>query len=379
MNRNPGSTILFFLLCTLWLNAMDFTYTFKVNNSQPYIREPLLLTLDINQTNKEKVLLFKFDLQKSPDYEFHRLFAKETDTYHAARVHYEYLVYPLKSGKISLKFDLIQKATTDENLAYSFSGDRDNVKGLTTVDTHVPLTPLELWVKPLPAGTELVGKFTLAHTFKKTRAEAHEPIPFRVTIKGAGYPPLLDTLLPKRKEYTLFEEKPIVKSVNTPKGAKSTVIYAMALSHGSSFDLDPIKIKAFDPESKRVYTLKVPKQHFEISPADTKTLVDTNDNPPPLHIDFSWVTSLLGYLVVFFAGYFTALIWKWKRRVTSKNRDPLRAKVEACKNEKALLQLLMATDSKRFEKAIGKLEKGLYGNEKINFKAIKQEVLETMK
>ena len=376
MNRNPGSVILFFLLCILWLHAADFTYSFRVSNTHPYVKEPLLLTLDINQTDKEKVLLFKFDLQKSPDYEFHRLFAKETDTYHAAKVHYEYLLYPLKSGELSLKFDLLQKATTDDNLAYSFSGDRDNVKGLTTVDTKVPLAPLPLHVKALPEGTELVGDFTLEHRFKKSRAEAYEPIPFQVSIRGVGYPPLLPSLLPKKREYTLFEEKPVVKSVNTPKGAKSTVVYAMALSHGSSFDLDTVEIRVFDPVRERVYTLEIPGQHFEITPTETKTLVDKTDNPQPMHTDFSWFTSLLGYLAVFSAGYFTALAWKWKRKVTAPKRDPLIEKVEACKEEKVLLQLLMATDSKRFEKAIGRLEKRIYGNAKSNFKQIKQEVLE---
>jgi hypothetical protein len=375
MNRNPGKVLLL-LFCTFWLHAADFSYQFKVSNRQPYVKEPILLTLDINQTNKEKVLLFKFDLQKSPDYEFRRLFAKETDSYHAAKVHYEYLVYPLKPGKIELKSDLIQKATTDENLAYSFSGDRDNVKGLTTVDTKVSLAPLALQVKVLPAETQLVGNFTLEHTLKKRKAEAYEPLPFTVTIEGVGYPPLLETLVPKKKDYALFEEKPVVKSVNTPEGAKSTVIYIMALSHGSSFDLDPVKIKAFDPAGERSYMLGIPEQHFEITPADTKKLLDTTDNPKPLQTDLSWLTSLLGCLVVFFAGYLTALTWKWKGKVTARDRDPLWEKVKACKEEKTLLQLLMAADSKRFEKAIAGLEKGIYGHAKSNFKQIKQEVLE---
>jgi hypothetical protein len=150
----------------------------------------------------------------------------------------------------------------------------------------------------------------------------------------------------------------------------------MALSHGSSFDLDPVKIKAFDPADERSYMLGIPEQHFEITPADTKKLLDTTDNPKPLQTDLSWLTSLLGCLVVFFAGYLTALTWKWKGKVTTRNRDPLWEKVKACKEEKTLLQLLMAADSKRFEKAIAGLEKGIYGHTKSNFKQIKQEVLE---
>jgi len=128
--------------------------------------------------------------------------------------------------------------------------------------------------------------------------------------------------------------------------------------------------------SKKAYDLTIPAQHFEISPADRGKLLDRTDNPKPLHSDFSWVGSLLGYLAAFFAGYMTAISLKWKRKVTAGKADPLREKVEACKDEKALMQLLMAADSKRFEKAIEALEKSLYGKGKTNFKQIKQEVLE---
>ncbi len=44
--------------------------------------------------------------------------------------------------------------------------------------------------------------------------------------------------------------------------------------------------------------------------------------------------------------------------------------------EKALLQLFMATGSKQFALSIEKLEQGLYGNGKVNFNNVKQEVLE---
>lgn len=379
MKNSLGKVIIIFL-CSLWLSANDFTHTFHLDKQNPYVKEAVILTLNLNQTNKDKVLFFQFTLKKSPDYAFHRLNVKEIDEYHAAQVHYAYLIYPLRAGEIALQFELMQKATTDANLAYSFSGDRDNVKGLTTIDTPITLPPLVLNVQSLPQGTSLVGDFSLDYSFKKNKAKAYEPLPFQVTIKGSGYPPLLENLLPVDSNFTLFKENPIMKRVNSLQGTFSTVTYPMALSHSERFDLEPILIKAFDPKSKKSYELTVPKQHFDISKVAVKSLVDKIDSPKPLQSDWSWfttiATSLLGYLVVFGAGYLTAITLKWKKQTSLKTSHPLKEKIEACKDEKALLQLLMATNSKTFASSIGKLEASLYSNTKISFKKVKQEVLE---
>ncbi len=377
MKNSLGKAVLV-LLCTLWLHAEDFKHHFTLSQSTAYIKEAVIMTLDLNQTNRDKVLFFQFTLKKSPDYEFHRLNVKETGENIAAKVHYEYLIYPLRSGNIVLHFNLIQKATTEENLAYSFSGDRDNVKGLTTVDTKIDLPPLTLKAKALPKGTSLVGDFSLTHSLKTNKAKAYEPLPFQVTIKGSGYPSLLKDLVPENNHFTLFKEKPIVNAVNSSHGTTSTVIYPMALSHSKSFDLGSIVLKAFNPKTKKSYELTIPKQYFDISKVDVKSLIDKIDSPKPLQSAWSWfatiLTSLLSYLVVFAAGYLTAISLKWKKKSTAQTSDPLKEKIEACKDEKALLQLLMATDSKQFALSIEKLEASLYGEGQTSFKKIKEEM-----
>ncbi|WP_309497212.1 hypothetical protein [Sulfurovum sp.] len=372
MKNNLGKTILFLLLFVL-LQAEDFSYDFKVDNTQPYVKEPVLLTLDIQQTNKELVLLFTFDLKKSVNYQFQRLNIQETDSYHNAQIHYEYLIYPLKEGEIKLEFELLKKATTDESVAYSFSGDRDNIKGLVTTDTIVSLPPLTLKVKSLPEGTLFVGDFTLTHQLKSHTAEAHEPLPFQVYIEGQGYPPLLDSILPKEGVFTRFTEPPLVKSIATSKGTQNSVSYPMALSHSQSFTLPSIKLKTFDPKTERSYFLSVPSQYFDIQEVAKDTLLDKEDTPKPFSMDWSWLTKLFAYLVVFGAGYLTAVSWKWQKKKVQTALHPLHEKISKCKNEKALLQVLMATDDKRFASCIEKLESSLYGDGKINLNKVKQE------
>lgn len=125
-----GKMIPLSLLCIAFtfLNARDFDYTVRVDKTNPYVKEAVILTVDVNQTNHDMVLLFDFDLVKSKSYSFQRIDIKEIDVYHAVQIQYTYLLYPLQSGIVDIAFNLTQKATTDESVAYSFSGDRDNVK-----------------------------------------------------------------------------------------------------------------------------------------------------------------------------------------------------------------------------------------------------------
>ncbi|GIT98851.1 hypothetical protein [Sulfurovum sp. TSL1] len=379
MKHNPGKSALhlcFLLLSFLTLQAEDFTYTLNVDQPAPYVKEPVILTLDLNQTNHDVVMLFNFDIRQSEDYTFQRLDIKETESYHDLKIHYVYLIYPLKSGDINITFDLTKKVTTDESLAYSFSGDRDNVKTLVTKNTPIDLPPLQLRVKPLPEGTLLVGDFALNYGIKKHQAKAYEPLPFQVTIKGKGYPPLLERVLPKEGNFTRFTEKPIVKSVATTGGTQSTVTYPMALSHSQSFTLPPIRLIAFDPQSEKSYTLDIPSQQFNIEQVESRHLVDTVDSPDIAKEDWSWLRTLSGYIVAFFAGYMTALSWRWTKKKREKEAHPLVQKIRNCKDEKALLQVLIAADNSEFTSSIEKLEDSLYGNGKISLNQVKQDVLE---
>lgn len=372
MKNNLGKTILF-LLAFVLLQAEDFSYNFKVDKTHPYVKEAVILSLDIQQSNKDIVLLFTFDLKKSDKYQFQRLNIEETDSYHNAQIHYEYLIYPLKEGEIDLEFELLKKVTTDDSIAYSFSGDRDNIKGLVTTDTKVSLPPLRLKVKSLPEGTLFVGDFTLTHQFKTHKAKPHEPFPFQVHIEGQGYPPLLESILPKEGTFTRFTERPLVKSIATSKGTQNSVSYPMALSHAKSFTLPTITIKAFNPKTETSYFLSVPSQHFDIEEIPKDTLIDSHDTPKPFSMDWSWLINLLSYLIVFGAGYLSALAWKWQKKKVQRSLHPLHEKITNCKDERMLLQVLMATDDKRFTPSIQKLEASLYGDGKINLNKVKQE------
>jgi len=357
------------------LQAEDFTSKFSLSTTTPYLKEAVILKLDLIQTDHSKVILFKFSPKESKAYTFHRLNMKEEDAYHAAKVHYTYLIYPKRPGKVTVTFDLIEMVTTDEKVAYSFSGDRDNVRGLNKTDIPITLPPLELQVKAPPKGTQIVGDFKMQYTIKKEHADAYEPIPFKITIKGNGYPPILKEIIPKSQAFTLFEETPAVNSFRSLKGTQNSVIYSFAFSAKESFDTPRVTIKAFNPKSQKPYLLTIPPKHITITQPDRAALVDSIDSPKPMRSDWAWLGHLFGYLLVFIAGFVTAKTLKWSRRTRSiPSSDPFLETVKDTDDPKILMALLIAKDARRYGGIIEKLEKHLYDAKSISLKQIKKEI-----
>ncbi len=378
MKNRLGRVGVFWVLVTaiVALYADGFDYKFTMDKNDTYVKEPIIMKLDIEQTDHSKVMLFKFDIKASSEYEAYRLDMKESDAYHSAKIEYTYLIYPLKSADIDIKFDLLQMVTTDAKVAYSFSGDRDNTRGLTKTDIPISLPPLKIYAKPLPKDTAIVGDFKLTYKVKTKKAKAHEPLPITITIKGHGYPPLLNEILPKSDDYTIFTGQNQIKNVRNKNGTYSSITYPLALSATKSFDLKPMKIKAFDPKSNKTYYITTPKESFKIESVSMDKLVDKIDSPKNLHYDWSWVTTLIGYLVVFVAGFLSAKSIKW----IPKNRyipqiDNFTEEIESIDSPKELLTLLISTDSTKYSDTIEKLENTIYGKKKTSLSSIKREVI----
>ena len=377
MKHNLGKSVKFYciFLFTL-LFAEDFSYTFQVDKTNPYLKEPVLLTLDLNQTNHDIVVLFQFDLHKNKAYDFQRLNAKITDNHHNTQAHYTYLIHPLKTGDINITFNLVKRATSDAAVSYSFSGDRDDFKKLETIDTPITLPSLSLFVKPLPKDVQLIGEFKLSYRIKTHKAKTYEAIPIQIILQGYGYPPSIKHIIPKTSDFTLFEQTPKIKKISTKSGLKYIATYSLAVSAEKSFDLQELNLHALNPNTHQPYTLKIPKQHFEIEAINKHTLLDKIDSPKPFKVDWSWVISSLNYLLVFLSGYLTALMIKKKKQQKKKQQNVIYEKIVTCKDKRDLLKLLLVTDKVKFTDEIEILENALYRNSSVNLKQLKQNILE---
>jgi hypothetical protein len=367
------------LFCFVLLNAEDFTYNLNVNKTTPYVKEAVILTLDVNQTNHDVVLLFDFDLVKKESYSYQRVDIKEINSAHNLQIRYTYLIYPLQEGDIEIDFKLKKRVTTDDSIAYSFSGDRDNVKGLVTKDFMIDLLPVKLHVKPLQKGVLLVGDFTLDYSIKKSQVKPYEALPFHFTIKGKGYPPLIKKILPEDINFTIFKEKPSIDTISNKDGTYSTVKYTMSLSHNKDFTLPALSFKAFNPLTKKSYTLHIPSHNFKVIETNKTELLDKVDNPPLLKEDWGWLKTLLTYFMIFISGYLTAKAVQWQKKSAKKESiNPLKEKVRLATSKKELLRILMAHNNQELSAYIKVLEDSMYADGKMGLKEVKKEVLDLL-
>ena len=374
----------------VWLFAMtgalmaeDFTYRITPSKTDPYLKEPILLRVDLNQTNPDVVLLFQFKVNPDKHYIVRPLLAQHNDTLHHTKLSNLYELYPLQTGDINVTFSLVKRVTDDAKVRYFSSGDRDDFKKLETEDFPITLPPLRLHVRPLPKGTVLVGEYRLDYKTKTHHAKAYTPIPITVTITGRGYPPEITDLFPKGADYTLFTEKPKIETISTPQGSLIKARYIYAISAQKSFTLPAVELHAFNPFEGHAYTLKIPEQHFEIEPVETKQLVDRTDSPKPFSFEMEWLWTFLGYLAAFIAGYGSALLWK-RRSGTSPHygkdeTTSLHAKIEDAKDAKSLLQILLASNDPHFREAITALEAHLYKSEALDLRKCKQRLYKQTK
>lgn len=383
MKQNRGSILIVWFLLLGALMAEDFTYRITPGKTDPYLKEPVLLRVDLNQTNPAVVLLFQFQVNPSSDYRVRPLYAQHNDALHHTRLSNLYEIYPLHTGDINVTFSLTKRVTNDAKVRYFSSGDRDDFKKLETEDFPIAIPPLRLHVRPLPKGTQLVGDFRLRYEIKTHHTQAYTPIPVTITLSGRGYPPTLTHLLPKRNDYTLFAEKPLIERFSTPQGSQIKAHYIYALTAKESFDLPAVEIRAFNPFTAHSYTLKIPKQHFEIASVEREDLVDSADAPKPLGFERRWLWQLLGYLIAFAAGVLSAILWQ---RVGSQRPyrakiepNPLLPRVEDAKDAKTLLKLLIAANDPKYTETINRLEAHLYRGEALTLKSLKAQLIKQLK
>lgn len=352
---------------TIFLNGEDIEYSFHLNKKSPYRYEPITLDVNLTQLDHSRVMFFKFTPKKSSDYQYHQIDLKENDEYHNLKQRYRYIIYPLKSGKVNINFDMIKTVTTDESVAYAISGDRDNIKALVKTDIKIDLKPILLSVKPIPTNSFLVGDFRLKYNIDKNTTKAYEPIYLHIELIGEGYLKPFNIIAKNRKEYLLFTQKPKIK--------KGSIIWDYAISSKKNFTTPKVNLKAFNPKSEKSYYLTIPPIHIKVKPLDKKTILDKEDNPKSAkEIDLSKIGWLLSYIAIFIAGFLTPRDILKRRFI--KREKTIRDEIRDIKSKKELLKYLLSKDRDRYKDIISTLEGVIYRDKSITLKEIKEMIID---
>ncbi len=343
MRKSLGSTILF----AVALFGADLNYNIDVSNKNPYKKEPITVDVDINQTDTSKVMLYRFDFEKSSRYEVHRIDVKENDPFgHHHSLHIRYLVFALSDGKVYLRPKLVKRVTNDESVKYNASGDRDDYKSLKTTYRIIKVAPVELNVKSTPKQTSVVGDFEIVAKIDKKEANSFEPIYLHIRIDGVGYLPKLKLYTQLPKEVKLFEDTPDIKVRYDEYGAHSHIEYFYSFSSKSSFVLPKQRIFIFDPKRKEFKKREISEYKIQINETDADLLVDEVDSPKRSEATLDALLEKVWVLFVFLSGWVSAWIYLRIRQMHSRKsaqiRDSFIQKIEDAKSLDELYRISLA-------------------------------------
>ncbi len=357
--------------------ADDYTWQMKVSKTEAYVKEPIVLTFSVEQTDRSKVMFFDFNPLEEGKWKAIRLDKKIDDAYHHRKAVFTYLLFPLKSGALTLRFDLLVKRTNDEAIAQSTTGGRYNVRDVKTWDRHDVIPSRTFHIDPLPGRVDLVGDFTMQERLDRHETEAFHPVYLTIKLQGVGSPPPKDPLPIHIDGVEIFADKPQVSLRYDKEGAHYRGVWTYALVADHDFVIPPLTLKAFSPKSRKSYTLHSDARKIHVIHPARKELVDTETKPESAWESIEALKRWGIDLLIFLSGYLTAWLGGRIRRLWRgrKAESAFVKAVKEAKDTKTLLNLLVRTDPKRYGPWIEELEAGIYHGKRIDLKRIKKEVI----
>lgn len=227
---------------------------------------------------------------------------------------------------------------------------------------------LNLNVKPLPSGVNLVGKFTIKASVEKTDVNANEAVSVTIEVLGDGNLEDIKSFKPYIDGVSVFDEKIVVQ------GNKLTQKIAFVADEDfviPSFSLEYFDLKT--KEVKRIQTKEIAikvkgtkvKEKLVIQKSqprepETKEIIISSDG-------FSLVYLILVAFGSFILGIVVMALKPWsifKHEKKFSSKDP----------KQLLIKLLPYKEDKEVQKIVVALEQHLYENKSLNIdkKTIKE-------
>ena len=309
MKKSLGS-LLVLLFFTLKLQASPLaSYSLKTAKSEVYQKEAVEITFEAHQKDHSHVMFFFLHPKKSKDYRIEFL-TKEVDdhSYHNSSALFKFVLFPLKSGSVTVDFDFVVKTATDKAVAKAYVEDHDDSVGIDLKTTQIPIKPLKLQVKALEKPVDLVGDFTLQSHIDKTEIDQYGSVNVHYVLRGTGYSEVTK-ILPKLNGVNTFFDVETLADRLTDKGYLIEQEFIYALTAKKSFTIPAVAIKAFSPTRKEYYTLAAPAYKVSVKTIDPTTLLDKEESPneKPL-VSYKTLKEWFIYLVIFAFGYLSATL-----------------------------------------------------------------------
>lgn len=317
-----------------------FILTMQAEKSDVYVGEPLKVTIKLKQRKNAQAVDSKF---APPELKNFWIKAQqqskryEEGEYHVTEI--TYIMAAQKSGQQHIGRAQLQIAQrTRSRDAWGQWFPQLQWRSFFTNE-------LDINVKALPQGINLVGDFKISATLDKTQAAANDAVNLTLRIVGAGNIEDIGSLKPFIDGVNIFEEDATIQSSLKDARYQGLWQQKMAFVSQDDYTIPSIEVKYFDPQSQSVKSMKTEALHVKIkgnAPKKEETLnIERSLDEKEVAIEtrvvtqesYLWVMTLVGGFILGIAS----MLIPWKR--LKKEDDTLNTL--NMRDEKSILNFLL--------------------------------------
>ncbi len=378
MKRILGSLL---LLLTSLLGASQYVeYDIKANKHTVIANEAVYVVFQTRQKLHNEVMFFDLESIVSDAYDVVLIQKKRFEyNYHDAKKKFEYLVFPKKTGKVTVKFHFSIRRATDDAVAQTYVGSRDNVKYIPTTKVDIGDVVVTLDVKEVERKVDAVGNFAITMEIDKKSASSFDVVNVIYRIRGEGYLHERYEPLGELEGVSVFRGRKEFQKRPTERGYVYDREYTYALIASKSFLLPRASLVVCNTQTRLIETKFTPKQEITITQPDIASLVDKEELPKkqPNYFYLYFVNSLY-YFVAFLVGFFIREVYeRFLKKEDQGSKTRCCSEIKSTNSPQELLRLTMGLRLKYdLDTEIEKLEALVYDHDKtVSFERLKKEII----
>ncbi|MCF6339422.1 MAG: BatD family protein [Sulfurimonas sp.] len=225
---------------------------------------------------------------------------------------------------------------------------------------------LNINIKPLPSGVDLVGDFSIKVNVDKKEVDTNEAINITVEVSGMGNLEDVKSFKPYIDGVSVFDEKLNIEDTKLTQ--------KIALISEKDFSIPPFTLKYFDSKTKEIKTISTkkidikvknskPKEKLIVKRQDSKKIIQKNSEM----IELDKITLVITFIVGLIIGILLMLFKPFRKNKKQKNISIKDPKI-------LLMKLLPYRDDDEVKKILDILENNIYTNKKEDYdkKALKE-------
>ncbi len=334
----------------------SFVLTLSSDKKEVYVGEPFKVTLLFKQREDAEAIDSKFIAPKLKGFWIKK--ESKPTRYKDGRYVITKLTYTMAAQRVGdLKISRAQMAIASRaNTRDSWGAWIPQVKWKTYFSNS-----LDMKVKPLPKGVELVGNFSIKATVDKTEINSNEALNVVVEVDGIGNLEDIKSFKPYIDGVSVFDEKIVIKD--------DKLSQKMAFVADKDFTIPSFSLKYFDTKTSEMKTIQTQSIDIKVKgakaqvPLRVRRAKDSKEKPQKVETQINYESSNLLLFISFIVGLACGIIVMFLKPWKFKTKD----KTLNIKDDKALLmKLLPHKDDEEVQAIVDILENNIYSDKKIN-------------